>query len=904
MLDWWKYQAHVAACPLAGVLTAAVLALVLSSGPAARPAMADTDQAPVGPIDVQDRAAVARAYNTIYLPTRSVPVGWTGDAAHCLPGTVRDDFRRAMLTQMNFYRALAGLPGNVSYRTDFGDKAQAAVLIMKANDALSHEPPPTWRCWTPEGDDGAGNSNLGNLGVGFDWSHMEQWMEDPGSDNQPVLHRQGLLDPRLLTTGYGSTGQYGALWTNGDKGTRPAQPPWFAWPPTGFVPHRLVYPRWSLALPGADYTGARVSLTRNGRSVPVNIDSRGHDWDREPTLVWEPSGLPDYHKLASLAADERFEVVVSGITGAASSTLRYTLTVFDPDTGGGPTLTPTPLRATPTRTPTPPGARTPTPTPTRTRTRTPTPGRGSPTAPPLSRDPDCNCSVDGPGLATIRVVNGGRRRIQVLRLDADCERVPRITLNPQTTYAATGAVGNEWLVVDADTEVELVRLTPWSEAVDYRLTVRTVVEPPTPGYSRVIMDPPMNWQCDCSRWSLVETTVTFANNSRDPIGTYWYQQGACAKLGYSEIPAAAKVNQATYGTHTWQIGWARLMPVSGGLMDISANSDVPIEIAVEARDLATPTRTPTLRATPTGSPTPRLTPTRTATPRATATRTATPRTTAPLVGGRLANLSTRARVGQGDDVVIGGFVVSGRRTRVLVRAIGPSLANYGLQGVLADPVLTLYRGQTEIAKNDDWQVGESGQIRGTGLAPGHVREAALLTDLDPGLYTAIVRGYEGRTGIALVEAFPIGSGGTLANLSTRARVGLGDEVVIGGFIIAEQRTQVLIRALGPDLTQLGVPGALGDPVMTLHRGQTEIAKNDDWSSSPDANRIRATGLAPGHARDAALLVDLDPGAYTAIIRGYEGAQGIALFEVFDRGRPPAPPPADIAVFGALDRSWP
>lgn len=351
------------------------------------------------------------------------------------------------------------------------------------------------------------------------------------------------------------------------------------------------------------------------------------------------------------------------------------------------------------------------------------------------------------------------------------------------------------------------------------------------------------------------------------------------------------------------------MPGAGGLLDISANADVPVEIAVEpAAVVATSTRTATPRlATATPHPTSvgTSTATRTVAPMRTATatrttaavRSATPAptstargTAAPTPppwtasppsspGGRLVNLSTRAYVGTGDHVVIGGFAVSGARTQVLIRAIGPSLAGAGVSGVLDDPTVSVYRGQSQLAFNDDWRRDDAARIRAAGFAPSHPQEAAIVLDLEPGLYTAIVRGYANHTGIGLVEVFRTGGAGRLVNLSTRARVGFGDDVAIGGFVVSDRRTRVLLRAIGPELGRSGVPDPLGDPVLTLFTGSTKLAFNDDWTTWDEA-RIRATGLAPAHPRESAILVDLDPGLYTAIVSGYDGAGGVALFEAF------------------------
>lgn len=870
------YTTSLLAC-----LLSTVAIIQSTQGTAAEPD--SPDQGQVGAINMQDRGAVAQAFNTIYRPTWDVAVGWTGDAQRCVAGTIAPAFSQAQLTQLNFYRAMIGLPGNVTYRADYTAKAQAAALIMQANGTLSHSPPPEWRCLTTEGIEGAQSSNLGNVGS-QSCCHMEQWLEDPGANNTRVGHRSWLLNPNMQATGYGSTGQYGAMWVFDSSGSRPAQPEWYSWPPPGHVPYHLVFDRWSFTIPGSNPSAAEVRLTRNGQPVAIDVVSR------TSVLVWEPAGLPNYPRLPRMDSDDTFEVAISGITGAGVSTVQYTMTVFDPSRAAVG-ASPTPGRATtPTASATPLRARTATPSATTTSRATPRPGSPTPTL-ARSGDPECNCSIDGSGTANIRFVNAGRRPVRVRWVDGDCNRHARATILPGESYLTPSRVGNLWEVVDAATEIELARLTPWSDAVGYRLTVRPDAAAPVAGRSRIILDPPMNWECDCSRWTLVNTTLTFVNSTRDTLGAYWYSQGMCTKVKYSEIPGALQIEQPTYGSHTWQVGWARSMPASGALADVSAESDVPVVIGVESIAItsptftatATPARTPTRTATAMLAPTATRTATaRSSPPSASPTRTPVQPTSSP--GGRVINLSTRARVGTGDHVLIGGFAVSGARTQVLIRAVGPSLANAGVTGVLDDPTVALHRGQAQLAFNDDWSDGDVARIRATGFPPQHPRESAILVELDPGLYTAVVRGYAGGTGVGLVEIFQIGGGGSLVNLSARERVGVGDDVAIGGFAVSGRRTRILLRGIGPELAKAGVPDPLGDPVLTLYSGSTKFAWNDDWGVS-DAERIRATGLAPAGAREAALLLDLDPGLYTAILSGYDDTTGVALIEAFVLGAP-------------------
>jgi cyclophilin family peptidyl-prolyl cis-trans isomerase len=253
---------------------------------------------------------------------------------------------------------------------------------------------------------------------------------------------------------------------------------------------------------------------------------------------------------------------------------------------------------------------------------------------------------------------------------------------------------------------------------------------------------------------------------------------------------------------------------------------------------------------------------------------------------RLANLSTRAQVGTGGDVLIGGFVVSGSSSkRILARGIGPSLVQFGVTNALMDPTLELHaQNGALLFSNDNWTTAPNKQeISDTGRAPGSSQEPAILATLAPGKYTAIVRGSANTTGVALVEVYDqdSGPGSLLANLSTRGEVGTGANVMIGGVIVTDDKT-VLVRALGPTLTQFGLANTLADPALELRNAQGALVdSNDNWQTSPQKTQIQATGFAPPNAAEPALYVSLPTGNYTAIVRGVGPAPtGTALVEVY------------------------
>lgn len=255
--------------------------------------------------------------------------------------------------------------------------------------------------------------------------------------------------------------------------------------------------------------------------------------------------------------------------------------------------------------------------------------------------------------------------------------------------------------------------------------------------------------------------------------------------------------------------------------------------------------------------------------------------------GQLLNISTRGFVQTGDRVLIGGFIITGTGNKdVVLRARGPSLTSAGLSDVLADPYLELHDATGAIiGSNDDWGTASNAStLNSLGLAPTNSKEAALLQTLAPGAYTAIMRGADGGTGIGLVEAYDVSSTTTpkLANISTRGYVGTDNNVLIGGIILNGSGTQVVVRALGPSLSNSGVSGVLADPVLTLvNSNGATVATNDSWSQDSSAALIQAHDLAPSNSAEAATLQTLSAGAYTVIVRGASGGTGVALVEAYE-----------------------
>ncbi len=268
-------------------------------------------------------------------------------------------------------------------------------------------------------------------------------------------------------------------------------------------------------------------------------------------------------------------------------------------------------------------------------------------------------------------------------------------------------------------------------------------------------------------------------------------------------------------------------------------------------------------------------------------------TTTQVISGqlpRLINLSTRAQVGTGDNVLIGGLVIGGSTPhQVLIRAIGPSMASAGVSDTLANPQITLTKVTGEfVASNDNWQDDSQAGAIPAPMQPTHPNEAALLITLQPGVpYTPIVSGVGGTMGVALVEVYDVDDANTfsrLVNISTRARVGTGDKVMIGGFVIGgSQPKKVLIRAIGPSMVSAGVADTLANPNITLTKVTGEfVASNDNWQDGPNVAELQILGRQPAHPNESALLLVLQPNVpYTPIVDGVGGTQGVALVEVYE-----------------------
>ncbi len=263
---------------------------------------------------------------------------------------------------------------------------------------------------------------------------------------------------------------------------------------------------------------------------------------------------------------------------------------------------------------------------------------------------------------------------------------------------------------------------------------------------------------------------------------------------------------------------------------------------------------------------------------------------------KLGNISTRLNVQTGDNVAIAGFIISGQPQKVLIRALGPTLASppFNVPDTVADPLLVLCdQSQTPIARNDNWghtiidrtviTGDQADEIHYSIYAPSSRNESVIIATLPAGNYTAIVSGVNNTNGVALVEVYDLTptSSGSLSNISTRGSVQTGANVMIGGFIVsgAGSRT-VIVRGLGPTLTTFGVADALADPTLELRDGNGNLVRsNDNWKDTQQTE-IQSSGLAPPSDLEPAIVADLLPANYTAILRGKNNTSGVALVETY------------------------
>lgn len=302
-------------------------------------------------VNTDSREAVRLLYKTIFASSNEIAPDWTGNVATCDAGTTSGSYQEATLRRINWFRAMAGVPANITFDPTFNQKAQQAALMMSANRQLSHTPTSNWLCYSTAGAEAAGKSNIG-IGQSGPKAIAEGYLRDPGSNNAVVGHRRWMLYPQTQVMGIGNVAPTttnglaaSAVWVQDGRfgSTRPSvRDDFVAWPPKGFVPYTTVYPRWSFSYPNADFSSSSVTMTENGVPIATRNEAPANGYG-ENTLVWFPANYIDDMQWAKPNADTTYSVTVNDVklNGQARS-FSYTVTVIDPDMAGSdtPNLTP------------------------------------------------------------------------------------------------------------------------------------------------------------------------------------------------------------------------------------------------------------------------------------------------------------------------------------------------------------------------------------------------------------------------------------------------------------------------------------------------------------------------------------------------------------------------------------
>ncbi len=291
-------------------------------------------------VDTEERFLSRWFYNIVYQSSEGTEAAWTGDVDTCLEGGTSQTFKAAVIRRVNYYRAMAGIPAGVTLNVTFSAKAQEAALMMAAENALSHFPDPGWACYSSDGDEAAGSSNL-SLGHSG-WDAISGQVRDNGSNNAATGHRRWILYPQTREMGTGDIpGESNSLWVFDDhySDARPSVRDGFvAWPPPGYAPYWIVYPRWSFSYPQADFSAASVTMSQDGIAVDLELEPV-IEGAGENTLVWIPQGATlddDLSNWPRPQEDMTYDVTIDGVEigNVLQDPFNYQVTVIDPLTTG------------------------------------------------------------------------------------------------------------------------------------------------------------------------------------------------------------------------------------------------------------------------------------------------------------------------------------------------------------------------------------------------------------------------------------------------------------------------------------------------------------------------------------------------------------------------------------------
>lgn len=924
-------------------------------------------------VDISTRAESRAFFRTLYGLSDNIPIQWTGSltgtpgsSATGTAGTTAAAFKDAVQLRINWFRAMAGVPASIVFSDTYSAADQQAALMMSANNALNHYPPSTWLLYTSTGANAASNSNLSLGSDGAD--AISAYMLDYGSNNAEVGHRRWLLYPQTHTMGTGdipATGSFpstnGTWVIDGYYGTtRPTvRDNFVAWPPPGYVPYEVVYPRWSISYPNADFSSATVSMTRNGSPLQVSVAAPANGYG-ENTLVWVYDGL-DANTVqtpaAKPSADTVYAVSVKGaLINGVSTNFNYDVTVFDPAVAG-PGDVPVSVSGS-------------------TQPAVNQPASYSVALPPYSANFQWRTVVASPfsgsfgaegGLqgvtaqttGTYAVVDtttfaAGSASYHLAQptLDTQIITLPGTYTFPSGTASLAFASRLGWATStqtahvqisfdDGQNWTDLYTQSGTDSAGETSFVARTVPLDAYAGQTFQIRfiytydggayypqtDSGVGWNIDQIAFVGIYSATTGTASAIQSGGAFSYTPTSTAATGLQARGVLfgsygmdwgtilQTTAQATAGTPPAITAQPASLTVKSGQsasFSVQASGTAPLAYqwykdgtAISGATSATLALSPVstfsagaysvVVSNGSGSAT-----------SASATLTIIP------VNHFLA-ISTRCFVGTGDSIGVPAFILK-QDAIVLIRAGGPSLANYNVANVLAKPKLTLFDGNsiprlsdqgwqnapvylngTTVAANGDY--GTSYDLAQISTAVGAYTfttadDSAVAVKLPAGIYTVQVTGADGGSGNALAEVYlyqpstDTATGDRFSAISTRCYVGTGDSIAVVGLSI-QKSAKVLLRAVGPSLAAQGVSGTIAKPSLTLYDGKGNvIASNTGWETdSTQASLISQAAASVGEfpltsPDDSALLVTLPAGLYTAQIKGADGGSGNALVEAY------------------------
>ena len=845
-------------------------------------------------VNPASREEVRQFYRTIYSASENVPLGWTGSytgaSATTAAGGISTASKDAALLRINFFRAMAGVPAAITLNPTYSTKNQQAALMMSVNRELRHTGiPTTWSFYTVDGKDAAAASNLaqGLNGAAAITSLMQ---DDDGRGtvnlgvNFRVGHRRWLLYPYTREMGVGDVpgngGNFPPIHTNWivDANALPTRPatrePYVAFPAPGFSPYQLVFPRWSLSYPGASFVGTTVTMTRDGGSIPVRLETQDPATIAgENTLVWVYDNLAtaatDGHPRPS--SDVTYRVTVTGIrvSGSIIPPVTYSVTVFDPDVAG-PDVVPVAINGP---------ASVSVGVSSNFTVAKPAYAAGfewrTVTLSNFSKSYDAETGLDGlvasttTGTAPVIQPNTAGSATAVYRLSHVNPRGPQTLTLPETFLIGSGAtvsflsrLGLASAVQTARVQVSADDGVSWVDVFSQDGTSATdATQAPTdPAFTlRTVSLGAFSGRSLRVRLAFTIPLTGLAFVTPEPSNLVGWFIDNLTLTGVQTATTATPLSVAAGSTFSFS-------PTTSGAVGLQARGVLfgayPLEWGPVAQ----------FNAIIAGNP-------------------ANP--------ARLINLSILTDLTEPGDNFTLGYVLGGgapgTAKPLVIRAAGPSLGALGVPGTLEDPKFELFAGSTKTGENDNWGgssalTADLAAVGAFAYASPNSKDAALSASITTRDNSVSVSSANRGTGAVIAEIYDATSTAAytpatprLLNVSVRKHLGAG---VTMGFVVGGTGSKtILIRAIGPTLGDFGVPGTVVDPQLKLfNSASSQIGENNNWGGTTALTaafgQVGAFAL-PATSRDAALLATLTPGGYTVQVSGVATTTGVALVEVYE-----------------------